>query len=170
MKKRIILAAALAAVLTAPVAMAQATSGAGSSILDALLTPANIGIALGVIASGVGLFFGGTWLTTARKRRIAMAAYHAFHIVEDVASEDPADNGLDKASRGLKVIDNWMKANGWRALKPGEQEAAKLEFRSMHGAQAAEVKVRAEAMEVALGAIGSSAALAPAAAAVAAVP
>ncbi|RYZ34268.1 MAG: hypothetical protein EOO71_39565 [Myxococcaceae bacterium] len=151
MKKRIILGAALAVVLTAPVALAQATTGAGSSILDAMFTPANIGIALGVIASGVGLFTGGAWLTTTRKRRIAMAAYHAFHIVEDVASEDPADNGLDKASRGLKVIDDWMKANGWRAL-----------FRSLHGAQAAEVKVRAEAMELALGAIGSAAALAPA--------
>ncbi|RYZ44704.1 MAG: hypothetical protein EOO72_05610 [Myxococcaceae bacterium] len=163
MKKRIILGATLAAVLAAPVALAQATTGAGSSIIDALFTPTNIGIGLGIIASGVGLFFGGSsWLSTRRKRIVATVAFHAFHVVEDIAALDESENGFDKAARGLEVADSWMKANGWRPLKPWEQAAVKLEFKSLHGAQSAEVKVRAEAMELALGAIGSAAALAPA--------
>ncbi|RKG94135.1 hypothetical protein D7V97_39435 [Corallococcus sp. CA053C] len=162
MKKSLTLTAVLAVVLTAPVDLAQSSTGAGSSILDALLTPTNVGIALGVVASGVGLFFGGTWLTTRRKRIVATVAFHAFHVVEDIAALDESENGFDKAARGLEVADSWMKANGWRPLKPWEQAAVKLEFKSLHGAQSAEVKVRAEAMELALGAIGSAAALAPA--------
>ncbi|MCY1043315.1 hypothetical protein OV208_18505 [Corallococcus sp. bb12-1] len=162
MKKRIILAAALAAVLTAPVALAQATTGTGSSILDALFTPTNMGVALGIIVGAVGLFAGGTWLTAQRKRRIALGAYHAFHVVEDIAAEDPADNAWDKAAKGLQVLDAWLVAQGWRPLKPGEQELVKLEFKSMHGEQKASEKVQEQALSVALGAIGSTAALATA--------
>ncbi|RYZ40085.1 MAG: hypothetical protein EOO71_17525 [Myxococcaceae bacterium] len=159
MKKRIILGAALAAVLAAPVALAQATTSVGSSILDALFTPTNVGVALGIIVGGVSLFAGGTWLTTQRKRRIALGAYHAFHVVEDIAAEDPADNGWDKAARGLQVIDAWLVAQGWRPLKPGEQELVKLEFKSLHGVQKAEEKVQEQALSVALGAVATKAAL-----------
>ncbi|RKH61453.1 hypothetical protein [Corallococcus llansteffanensis] len=56
-------------------------------------------------------------------------------------------------------------------MKPWGQEAAKLEFKSMHGAQKAEEKVRAEALQRALGVICSTVALDPfAAVAVASVP
>ncbi|RKG68660.1 hypothetical protein D7V80_11720 [Corallococcus sp. CA054B] len=171
MKKRLSLAACLAVILSAPVALAQASTGASSSILDALLTPGNIGIGLGIVASAVGLFAGGTWLTTRRKRIVATVAFHAFHVVEDFAAMDEEENALDKVAKGLEVADSWLKANGWRPLKPWEQEAVKLEFASIHGAQKADVKTRAEALEQALGAIGSVAALDSAAtAAVASVP
>ena len=159
MKKALTLTAVLAVVITAPVALAQSTTGAGSSILDALLTPGNIGIALGVVASGVALFAGGTWLSATRKRRVALAAYHAFPVVEDIAAEDPEENIVDKAARGLQVVDEWMRANGWRPLKPGEQELVRLEFKSLHGAQKAEEKVQEQALSVALGAVATKQAL-----------
>ncbi|MBN9685171.1 MULTISPECIES: hypothetical protein [unclassified Corallococcus] len=170
MKKRLTLAACLAVVLSAPVALAQASTGASSSILDALLTPTNITLALGLVAGAVGLFAVGTWLTEQRKRRIALGAYHAFHVVEDIAAEDPEENLVDKAAKGLEVIDTWMKANGWRPLKPGEQALAKLQFSALYGEQKAEEKVQAQALSVALGAIGSTAGLPPALTAVASVP
>ncbi|WP_242592443.1 hypothetical protein [Corallococcus exiguus] len=189
MKKRltIVTTAALAALLTAPLALAQASTPTGaeltlvsapvalatldaapvllaqastsSVLLDALLTPSNITLALGLVAGAVGLFAGGTWLTTRRKRIVATVAFHAFHVVEDFAAMDGEENALNKVAKGLEVADSWLKANGWRPLKPWEQEAVKLEFASIHGAQKADVKVRAEALELALGAIGSTAAL-----------
>ncbi|WP_244237247.1 hypothetical protein [Corallococcus llansteffanensis] len=74
--------------------------------------------------------------------------------MEDIAAEDPADNGWDKAARGLQVIDAWLVAQGWRPLKPGEQELVKLEFKSLHG----EEKVQEQALS-ALGAIAAKLAL-----------
>ncbi|MBE4749412.1 hypothetical protein G4177_14695 [Corallococcus sp. ZKHCc1 1396] len=140
---------ALATLDAAPVLLAQASTS--SVLLDALLTPTNITLALGLVAGAVGLFFGGsTWLTTRRKRIVATVAFHAFHVVEDIAALDESENGFDKAAKGLEVADSWMKANGWRPLKPRELAAVKLEFKSLHGAQSAEVKVRAEAMELAV--------------------
>lgn len=159
MKKRLTLAACLAVVLSAPVALAQASTGVSSSILDALLTPTTISIALGAVTGAIGLFAGGTWLTERRKRRIALGAYHAFHVVEDIAAEDPAENLVDKAAKGLEVIDSWMKANGWRALKPGEQALVKLQFSALHGEQKAEEKVQEQALSVALGAVAAKAAV-----------
>lgn len=136
-------------------ALAQSTADAGSSILDVLLTPGNIGIALGVVASGIGLFAGGSWLSTTRKRRIALAAFHAFHMVEDIAAEDPEENIVDKAARGLEIVDEWMRANGWRSLKPGEHALVRLEFKSLHGTQ----KAKEKALSVALGAVAAKAAV-----------
>ncbi|NOK32355.1 hypothetical protein HMI49_03955 [Corallococcus exercitus] len=199
MKKRLTLAACLAVVLAAPAALAQASTPTGAELplisapvalaaldaapavlaqastsavlLDALLTPTNVGIALGAVVGILGFFGGGVWLTARRKRIVATVAFHAFHVVEDIAAMDEEENLIDKAAKGLEVADSWLKANGWRPLKPWEQEAVKLEFASIHGAQKADVKARAEALELALGAIGSAAALSPVAtAAVASVP
>ncbi|NRD67783.1 hypothetical protein HRD49_39250 [Corallococcus exiguus] len=159
----------LATLDAVPVLLAQASTS--SVLLDALLTPTNITLALGLVAGAVGLFAGGTWLTTRRKRIVATVAFHAFHVVEDFAAMEVEGSALNKVAKGLEVADSWLKANGWRPLKSWEQEAVKLEFASIHGSQKADVKVRAEALELALGAIGSTAALSPTAtAAVASVP
>ncbi|RKH03677.1 hypothetical protein D7X32_13495 [Corallococcus carmarthensis] len=163
---------ALATLDAAPAVLAQVSAGAGGSSWKELLTPTNIGIGIGAITGILGLFAGGwSWLTAKRKRIVATVAFHAFHVVEDFAAMDEEENALDKVAKGLEVADSWLKANGWRPLKAWEQEAVKLEFASIHGAQKADVKVRAEALELALGAIGSTAALEPVAtAAVASVP
>ncbi|MBZ4373233.1 hypothetical protein [Corallococcus sp. AS-1-6] len=157
MKKRLTLAACLAVILSAPVALAQAST---STAATSWTTAEAIGAGLvGIATAVIGLFAGGTWLTERRKRRIALGAYHAFHVVEDIAAEDPEENLADKAAKGLEVIDNWMKANGWRPLKPGEQALAKLQFSALHGEQKAEEKVQEQALSVALGAVASKAAL-----------
>ncbi|GEL75375.1 TrbC/VirB2 family protein [Myxococcus virescens] len=143
-RKTLILSAALGVLLTAPVALAQATGTAASGILDTVIasifTPTGILTVLGAVVAGVGFIFGKDWLNERRKRRIALAAHHAFNIVEDIAAENPADNGWDKAARGLQVVDEWMRANGWRQLKPHEQALAKLSFSAMHGEQKASLK------------------------------
>src|SRR5688572_590680 len=99
-------------------------------VLKALLTPANIAIAVSGAVGLLGLLLGGAEV---RRRRVALAVYHAFHIVEDIGREKVGDDVFDKAAAGLKAADDYMKANGWRALKPGEQEVALLGFKSLHG-------------------------------------
>lgn len=95
-----------------------------------LLSPVGIMTLLGVVGSGLGLLV----KTEVRRRRVALAVYHAYHIVEDLSAEDGKDNSaMDKAATGLKMADDWMIANGWRPLKPLEQAVAKLEFKSIHG-------------------------------------
>ncbi|NOJ77194.1 hypothetical protein [Myxococcus xanthus] len=155
-RKTLILSAALGVLLAAPLALAQATGAAASGILDTILasvfTPSGIATALGVLVTGVGLVVGGDWLSERRKRRIALAAYHAYNVVEDIAAEDPADNGWDKAARGLQVADEWFRANGWRPLKPHEQAVVELSFKAMHGEQKAAQKASQSADAAALAA------------------
>ncbi|NVJ13143.1 hypothetical protein [Myxococcus sp. AM010] len=143
-RKTLILSAALGILLTAPVALAQATGAAAGGILDTILasvfTPSGIATVFGVVGTGVALFWGGDWLSERRKRRIALAALHAFNIVEDIAAENPEDNGWDKAARGLQVADEWFRANGWRPLKPHEQQVVQLSFKALHGEQKAAQK------------------------------
>ncbi|TQF14208.1 hypothetical protein FJV41_19760 [Myxococcus llanfairpwllgwyngyllgogerychwyrndrobwllllantysiliogogogochensis] len=166
-KHSAVLAVLMMAVLAAPPALAAEGTSPPDSILSSLLTtPGVIGSGLAIIASAIGLFAGGAWLTERRKRRIALAFHHAYNIVEDIAAEDPAENLVDKAARGLKLADDWLKANGWRPLKPHEQALAKMAFSSLHGQQKTTEKMQGAAVSVALGAIGSAAALAPVGAAV----
>ncbi|MBN8472312.1 hypothetical protein JYJ95_37905 [Corallococcus exiguus] len=160
MKKRLTLAACLAVVLSAPVALAQASTGASSSILDALLTPTNIAIA---VVSVIGLFAGVSWLTDTRKRRIALAVYHAFHAMEDVKAECKA-SGKDYpfvtiTEAALGKANEFMIANGWRPLKPREEASATLQFSSLHGEQKVQERAQEKALTVALGAVAAKAAV-----------
>ncbi|TQF08746.1 hypothetical protein FJV41_48295 [Myxococcus llanfairpwllgwyngyllgogerychwyrndrobwllllantysiliogogogochensis] len=156
------LAVLMMAVLAAPPALAAEGTSPPDSILSSLLTPGVIGTGLSIILGAVGLFFGGKeWLTARRKRIVATGAYHAFHIVEDWAALDESENAVDKAAKGLHVLDEWMRTNGWRPLKPGEEELAKMAFKTLHGEQKVAEKVQTAARAASLGAIGSTAALAP---------
>lgn len=111
------------------------------SLLDAVLSPTGIVAAIGVLGGILGLLVG---TDVIRRRRVATAVYHAFHVVEDLDAELGSEH-LDKAVAGLKAADEWMRANGWRALKPGEQEVAKLEFTALNGQMHAAAKVATEA-------------------------
>lgn len=102
-------------------------------ILLSLLTPTNIAWALGAAATLAG---GLTWFSKDRKRRVALAVYHAFHIVEDIAAETEGEDAFDKAAVGLQKADEFLVANGWRPLKPGEQTVAGLTFKSMNAQKA----------------------------------
>ncbi|WP_426750199.1 TrbC/VirB2 family protein [Myxococcus sp. Y35] len=166
-RKTLIVSAALGVLLTAPIALAQAAGSATGGILDTILasvlTPGGIATVLGVLVTGVGFIWGGDWLNERRKRRIALAAYHAYNVVEDIAAENPEDNGWDKAARGLQVVDEWMRANGWRPLKPHEQAVVQLSFKAIHGEQKAAQKASRSTDAAALAAAHAvtSAGLAP---------
>lgn len=146
----------LALLLLPSLAFAQAAAApaetiTGNKFADLLFSPGG----LGIIASVVGVVMGAfkindsTW-----KRRIGTAAYHAFHIVEDVAAEDPSENGIDKVARGLKAFDDFFKANGWREARPEEKALAQLYFQSQNGAHQAAEKVATNAVTNALQAAG----------------
>lgn len=115
-------------------------------LIEDFLTPGGVATALGVALSLVG---GLVWLTTRRKRIVGLAAYHAFHIVEDIGNELEGEDGFDKTARYLKELDAWLLANGWRPLKPGEVSVAKMEAQMLHGEQIARTKVAVAAAEAA---------------------
>ncbi len=109
------------------------TEPAKQSMLGALLSSPG---AIALLITGVLTLLGGTLLTTEmRRRRVALATSYAFHIVEDLARE-AGEKGqvLQKVAAGLRTADEWMAAQGWRALTPGEKEVAKLGFKALHGA------------------------------------
>lgn len=129
--------------LLAPLsAFAAESSSPVSSALSWLASPTGIIALLGV----AGFLLGSAEV---RRRRVALAIYHAFHVVEDVNAEfEPGDTGskLDKVRLGLKAADDWMVANGWRPLKPGEQDVAKLGFRRLNGEAEEAAAIQAKAM------------------------
>lgn len=100
-----------------------------TELLNSLLTPAGIATAVGVLLAGLAFVLG---TAEVRRRRVALAVFHAFHIVADL-DDELGTTKLDKVREGLKAADEWMRANGWRELKPGEVEVAKLGFRALHG-------------------------------------
>lgn len=108
------------------------------------LTPTGIASA---VVTLLGLVGGALGLSTLRKRQIAIITQHAFHAVEDIAAttETPID---DKVAAGLKVADEWMKAQGWRPLSPGEAEVVKLGFSALNGATKVAEKVAEAAAPV----------------------
>lgn len=118
-------------------------------LLEQFLSPAGVATALGVVLSAVGAI---AWFTGRRKRLVALAAYHAFHIVEDVGNELEGEDGFDKTARYLRELDAFMVANGWRPLKPGEVASAKMQAQALHGVEVAKAKV-AEAAALAVAAV-----------------
>ncbi len=108
------------------------------SFLLGFLTPSNVGMGLVALVSLLG---GLGAMTEVRKRRIALAAYHAFMIVEDIGREREGKDPFDKAAEYLRQLNAVLVAKGWRALKPGEVAAAALEGQAMHGAEIAKQKV-----------------------------
>lgn len=108
--------------------------------LELLLT--NLGSIVAGLCLLLGLLLGPS---VVRRRRVALAIFHAFQIVEDLQAEAPSA-GLGKAAQGLKAADEWMRANGWRPLHAGEQELAKLTFKSLNAQTDAHVAVIAGAL------------------------
>lgn len=118
----------------------------GQQLLTSFLSPAGLAAGLGVVGSILGLIVGNSEV---RRRRVALATNAAFHIVEDIAAEDTSDNALDKVALGLKALNEYMLAHGWRPAKPGEQEVAKLNFKVLNGQAEAATSVAANAIAAA---------------------
>ncbi len=126
---------------------APAQSGIGG-LLAGFLSPGGIATGVGVI---LGVLGGFQFFSAKRKRILALAAFHAFHIVEDIDNE--LDDGtaakatFDKAAAGLKQVDAYLVANGWRPMKPGEVPAQALALQAIHGGEIAKAKVAVAAAE-----------------------
>ena len=146
---RLSLAACLAILLVPALALAADGSGVVSSILSGLLTDEVIGASI----AGLLLVFGGLLtrlVTTAvRRRNVAIAVRHAYAAVEEIARLDERDNALDKVSAGLKELDKYLLANGWRPATEQEQQVARLEFTAISGASHAAVKASTQAIAAA---------------------
>lgn len=147
---RIPAAAALLCLALAPsfaLAQAEPAPAAPPSVLGEFakqfLTPQGIA---SVVLTVLGLIAGVAGLSAQRKRQIAIVTEHAFHGVEDFAAttETTVD---DKVAAGLKIADEWMRAQGWRPLKPNETEVVKLGFSALNGQTKVAEKV-AEAQAV----------------------
>lgn len=101
------------------------------------LTPQGIA---SVVLTVLGLIAGAAGLSAQRKRQIAIVTEHAFHGVEDFAAT--TENGIDdKVAAGLKIADEWMRAQGWRPLRPNETEVVKLGFSALNGATKVSEKI-----------------------------
>lgn len=107
-----------------------APTSISGKIFEGLLSPGGMGVVLTTVLSIVGglLAHNAIW-----KRRIALAAYHCFHVVEDIAADDESQNGIDKAAEFLKQLDGYCAANGWRPLKPADKILAQYQAQSMSG-------------------------------------
>lgn len=121
----------------APVPQPSAGQAVGQALLG-FLSPGGVATGLGLVLSLIG---GMVWFSDRRKRLVALGAYYAFHVVEDVGNEIEGDDGFDKTARYLKELDAWMLAHGWRPLKPGEVDSAKLQASALHGVEVAKTKV-----------------------------
>ena len=114
-------------------ALAQVEPAPAPSVLGEFakqfLTPQGIA---SVVLTVLGPIAGAAGLSAQRKRQIAIVTEHAFHGVEDFAAttETTVD---DKVAAGLKIADEWMRAQGWRPLKPNEAEVVKLGFSALNG-------------------------------------
>lgn len=118
----------------------------GGKLVELITSPTGLGTIATVVLGAIGALMGTNEI---RRRRVALAVYHAFHIVEDLSKE--TDTTVDdKIAAGLKAADEYLIANGWRALKPGEQPVAKLGFKSLNGASALAEKVQTAALEAAV--------------------
>jgi hypothetical protein len=99
-------------------------------LILSLFTLPNIAVAATAIVGLLGTIFGGSAL---RRRRIALATFHAFHIAQDIASETTGEDAFDKLSAALEAADRYMLANGWRPLKDGEKALVSVHVQSLSG-------------------------------------
>lgn len=129
-----------------------------SGLLAQFVSPGGVATMLGVVGSLVGT---AVWLTKRRKEIIGLAGYYGFHIVEDIGAMIEGEDKFDKTARYLKEVDGWLRANGWRPLKPGEVEAAKMQATALHGIEVAKAKVAVAAAEAVAAVPAALAAVAP---------
>lgn len=105
------------------------------------LTPSGVMALVGTILTLIGGFVG---FSVNAKRRVALGAYHAFAVVEDIAAETetPIDN---KAVPFLAALNQYFLANGWRAPKPNEVQHALLLAKQLNGEEKAKEKIAVNA-------------------------
>lgn len=154
--KSFLVAAGALAVLAVPLALFTAPPEKAQGVLGAALglvsTPTGLAGVFGALTAVLGLV---GIDSVVRKRRVALAAYHAFHIVEDLGAERPGPDVFDKGAAFLGALNDYFLANGWRPPKPGEQQLALLKAKEIHGTYKAEEKLRQAAVAAVPSAFGA---------------
>jgi hypothetical protein len=127
----------------AVVQVAPAAPSVGSKLTEFALSGNGLALLLGLAVSVIGGVVGANEV---RRRRIALGVYYAFHIMEDYSAETETTSD-DKIAGALRALDTYMLTNGWRTLKPGEVEMAKMGF-TMHNGETKVAEKVAAAAEV----------------------
>lgn len=113
------------------------------TLLDLLLDPKTIASAIAAIL-GSG-FIAKLIFSAIRRRNVAWGVHDVFyifkHLADGVNDGSKLDQGLDLAKVFLQKLDEYMVANGWRPLEPGEQPAAVLKFQSLSGQHLAKAEL-----------------------------
>lgn len=142
---------ALFFVMAPAIALAQAAAPApapapniGGHLLEMLLSPSGVGTLMTVVGVVLGLLKLNSVNT---KRRVSLAAYHAFHVAEDLAAETEGEDAFDKVAAALKAFDAYFVANGWRPPKPADVELAKLKLQEFSGVEVQAKKIAAAAAQ-----------------------
>jgi len=131
-------------------ALAADTTGAAvAGFFSGLLTTEVVGgIVAGVLAVAGGLL-AKVITTSIRRRNVAIAIRHAYAAVEEIARLDERQNALDKVSVGLRELDKWLLAQGWRVATEQEKQVARLGFTAISGERHAAVKASTQAIAAA---------------------
>ncbi|NNB89930.1 hypothetical protein HRD49_03670 [Corallococcus exiguus] len=148
MKKRLTLAACLAVVLSAPAALADSGTAAGSvvgGILASIFTSPDVLAVLAVLIVGGGIKLArAIWKDRAeeRLRSIGNAISTAYYTVNELAlrTENKID---DKVAEALRVFREQLAAKGY---VPNEKDLAqaKAQWTAMHGAELTDEKLAAQ--------------------------
>lgn len=118
--------------------------------VNSILTPGVIG---GMVAATMAIAAIVIGSGEVRRRRVAKAAWYAYHIVEDAKGEmadtlakNPSlANAMDKTTAFLKAIDDWMIANKWRSLDENEKASAVMQAKALNGVTAVAAETVAKA-------------------------
>lgn len=111
-------------------------------MIEALMTPEAITVIVGGLMALVALIVKGAL----RRRIVALATYHAYHIAKTIGEEIPGKDPAEFIALVLERADDYMKANGWRPLKEHEKEAAAMMAQSIEGQTKVASKVASEAI------------------------
>ncbi|MCP3065780.1 hypothetical protein LXT21_44140 [Myxococcus sp. K38C18041901] len=170
MKKLFTLATLLLVALIAPAAFADTGSTAGSvasSILVGILTNPDVAVLVAsLVVGGVVALARTIWKDKAEERlhSVGYVINLAYYAVNDMSlrTENKVDN---KVAEALRIFRDQLALKGY---VPTDREVAqaKAAWTAMHGAELTATKVQGAALTATLGAIGSTAALAPVVAAV----
>ncbi|MCP3065720.1 hypothetical protein LXT21_43825 [Myxococcus sp. K38C18041901] len=168
--KKLFSLATLAVVLTAPAALADtgATAGglAGGILLGILTNPDVLVLVASLVVGGGVALVRAIWKDKAeeRLRSVGYVINLAYYAVNDMALRT-ANKVDDKVAEALRIFREQLALKGY---VPTDREVAqaKAAWTAMHGAELTATKVQGAALTATLGAIGSTAALAPAVAAV----
>lgn len=100
-------------------------------LLLQFVTPTNITIAVSALLGLAATLLGFAKYSDSRRRNIALATFHGYHIAKDIADATKGEDAWDLVAAALESADKYMVANGWRPLKEGEKVLVGMTVQSL---------------------------------------